>query len=232
MTDGNVNGIRGEYRRLTAAEVGLMIRMFREGHGIKRAVLAADANVSEKTLERAEAGQGISEESCRRIARALGLGEEVFVGALYVPSPDEADRLLKQRDEELRATHSPIAVSELKNIRDVLPLFRSHFFFADDQNVAEEHMTAFADLKQSLWEWNAIVSDITEPERVKSAENFLAEVRSFEACGYVVKSGVSERHYKDGGAVPVAVLVAFKKPRGRSGTPNEIWLATKMSVGF
>jgi len=40
-----------------------MIRMFREGHGIKRAVLAADAHISDKTLERAEAGHAISEEN-------------------------------------------------------------------------------------------------------------------------------------------------------------------------
>jgi transcriptional regulator with XRE-family HTH domain len=73
MAESNVDGIRGEYRRLTSTEVGVMIRAFREGQGIKRAVLAADANMSEKTLERAEGGQGISEDSCRRIARALGL---------------------------------------------------------------------------------------------------------------------------------------------------------------
>jgi len=57
-----------------------MIRSFRQEQGIKRAALAADANMSEKTLERAEGGQGISEDSCRRIARALGLQEDVFVG--------------------------------------------------------------------------------------------------------------------------------------------------------
>lgn len=55
--------MRGEHRRLTSTEVGLVIRMFREGHGIKRAVLAADAHISDKTLERAEAGHAISEEN-------------------------------------------------------------------------------------------------------------------------------------------------------------------------
>ena len=63
MAESNVDGIRGEYRRLTSAEVGVMIRAFREGQGIKRAVLAADANMSEKTLERAEGGQCVSEDS-------------------------------------------------------------------------------------------------------------------------------------------------------------------------
>jgi hypothetical protein len=48
MAESNVDGIRGEYRRLTSAEVGVMIRAFREGQGIKRAVLAADANMSHR----------------------------------------------------------------------------------------------------------------------------------------------------------------------------------------
>ncbi len=106
-------------------EIGVMIRAFREGQGVKRAVLAAEANMSEKTLERAEGGQGISEDSCRRIARALGLQEDVFVGERYIPAPEEAMRMLEQKDKERRATHSPSAVAELTGVRDVLPLFRA-----------------------------------------------------------------------------------------------------------
>jgi ribosome-binding protein aMBF1 (putative translation factor) len=59
----SVEGIRGEYRRLTSPEVGMMIRMSRQLRGIKRAVLAVEARVSEKTVERAEAGEGISADS-------------------------------------------------------------------------------------------------------------------------------------------------------------------------
>jgi transcriptional regulator with XRE-family HTH domain len=232
MTTGNVNGIRGEYRRLTSAEVGLMIRMIREAQGIKRAALAADANMSEKTLERAESGRGISEESCCRIARALGIREDTFVNELYVPGgPEEAERMLKERDDQLRATHQQHPVLELKGARDVLPLFRAHFFYADDQNVAEGDMVAFAGLKDSWWEWNMIASDISESELVQGAQGFLAEVRSFESLGYVVKAGTSERHY-NGTAVPVAVLVAFKKPRGTTGTADAVWLPKQMRAGF
>ncbi|MFZ1907323.1 MAG: helix-turn-helix transcriptional regulator [Steroidobacteraceae bacterium] len=232
MTNSNVNGIRSEYRRLTSAETGVIIRMLREGHRIKRAALAADANISEKTLERAEAGQAIGEESCRRIARVLGLREDLFVIKQYIRAPEEAEQMLKQRCEELRSTHRPHSVSELKCIRDVLPLLRAHAFLADDQNVGEEHMAAFAELKQSWWDWNAISSDITEPELVNAAQSLLAEIRSFEARGYVLKSGVSERFHEDGTANPVALLVAFRKPKGLSSTPDEVWLPKKMHVGF
>lgn len=232
MADSNVQGIKGEYRRLTTAEVGLMIRMFREGQSIKRAALAADANMSEKTLERAESGQGISEEYSRRIARALGLRADAFVAELYVPAPGEAEQMFKRQDEELRATHRPQAVAELSGIRDVLPLIRSHVLFADDQNVAESDLEDFASLKQSWWDWNAISGDISEPEFIRGAQSFLDEIRSFEAHGYVVKSGTGTRYHRDGGALAVAILVAFIKPKGAAGTPNEVWLPKRMSMGF
>jgi transcriptional regulator with XRE-family HTH domain len=57
-----------------------MILALMEGQGIKRAALAADANMSEKRLERAERGQGISDDSCRRIAPALRLRQDLFIG--------------------------------------------------------------------------------------------------------------------------------------------------------
>ena len=227
-----VDGLRGEYRRLTSMEIGVMIRAFREGQSIKRAVLAAEANMSEKTLERAEGGQGISEDSCRRIARALGLQEDVFVGERYIPAPEEAMRMLEQKDKERRATHSPSAVAELKGVRDVLPLFRACGFVADDQNVGDQDMEAFAGLKESWWEWNAIASDIGQPELVRGAQSFLAEIRSFEARGYVLKSCIAQRFHEDGMPVALAVLVAFRKPIGSTGTPDEVWLPKKFSMGF
>ncbi len=54
MEDGNVTGIKGEYRRFTAVELGEFVRRERESRRVKRASLAVDAKVSEKTLERLE----------------------------------------------------------------------------------------------------------------------------------------------------------------------------------
>lgn len=93
-------------------------------------------------------------------------------------------------------------------------------------------LEAFASLKQSLWEWNAIASDIPETDLIKGARDYLDEIRSFEARGYEVKAGTSARNRRDGSVVPMAILVAFKKPKGTGGTPDEVWLPKKLSVGF
>lgn len=85
----NVEGIRGEYRKLTPFEIGMIVRLLRERRGIKRAVLAADANISEKTLERVEGGARVRAESYRRIAEALGLNGKMFTTASYIPSSED-----------------------------------------------------------------------------------------------------------------------------------------------
>jgi hypothetical protein len=41
----------------------------------------------------------------------------------------------------------------------------------------------------------------TRRGRAADLDSFLAEIRSFEPRGYVVKSGVSERFYEDGAEI-------------------------------
>jgi transcriptional regulator with XRE-family HTH domain len=231
MTEGDVAGIHGEYRQLNSVEVGVMIRMLREERGIKRAALAADANMSEKTLERAESGQGVSEHSCRRIARALGIREELFTTELYIPTPEEAERRSKQQEGELQATHRAVEIAQLNGARDVLALLKAGAYWADGQHVAEGHLEEFAALQDTWWDWNAVHSEIPASEQVAGARCFLEQVRTFQAKGYVVKTAITRRRYSNGG-VPfdLAVLVAFKKPRGAAGTPTQIWLPREMRM--
>jgi hypothetical protein len=100
--------------------------------------------------ERAEAGEGVSEDSSRRIARALGMKETAFIEEHFIPTLEEAARLQQKKDEEVRKTHRPVAVALVAGPRDILPLFENYGLFADDMNVADEHLKDFADLKQSV----------------------------------------------------------------------------------
>jgi transcriptional regulator with XRE-family HTH domain len=221
----NMNGGRGEHRRLTAPEVGVMIRMFREGQGIKRAALAADANMSEKTLERAESGQGVNEESSRRIARALGMQEDVFLKEHHIPAPEEAIELLRKRNENLEANFTRLSVAALRgDLRQTLAIFRTDALLAGDQHVAEKDMSQFASLKQSWWDWNSVTSDIQETELIEGAKAFLGEVSDFEARGYVIKGGVAKRRRRDGTPYSLCVITAFRKPKGSASTPTEVLL--------
>jgi transcriptional regulator with XRE-family HTH domain len=227
-----VNGIHGEFRRFTAMEVGGVIRMFRQLKSLKRAVLAAEANVSEKTIERAESGEGISEDSCRRIARALGMNENAFTDELYIPTPEEAERLQKQKDEELRRTHRAVPVAPIESPRDILPLFDCYGLFGDDQNVADEYLREFAELKQMLVDYGDISSDMTAPQRLEGAEEVLKAIRDFETHGYLVKCGIAKDYRVNGDAWRCSIVVAFKKSAGNNRVPDEIWLPKAMRFGL
>jgi len=205
----NIESLRGEYRRFTSAEVGGVIRMFRESQGIKRAVLATEANVSEKTIERAEGGEGISEDSCRRIARALGMKENAFTDELYIPSPEEAVRIQKQSAEDFQRTHRAVSVAPLNAPRDILPLFRCYALIPDEQCVADEHLHDFATLKQALVDYGDISGDLSATEQLEAAEEFVKLVREFEAFGYVVKCEIAADYRTHGDSWPCSVLVAF-----------------------
>lgn len=227
-----IDGINGAYRRFTAMEVGSVIRMFRQLKSLKRAVLAAEANVSEKTIERAEAGEGIGEESCRRIARALGMKETAFTDELYIPTPEEAERLQKQKDEELRQTHRSVPIASIESPRDILSLFDCYGLFGDDQNVADEDLREFAELKQMLVDYRDISSDMTAPQRLEGAEEVLKAVRDFETHGYLMKCGIAKDYRVNRESWPCCVLVAFKKSQGNNRLPDEIWLPKAVRFGL
>ena len=231
MTE-SIEGLHGSYRRFTSAEVGLTIRLLRRMRGLKRTVLAAEAHVSEKTLERAEAGEGISEDSSRRIARALGMKETAFTEELFIPTLEEAARIQQKKDEDLRKTHRSVPVEPVRGPRDVLPLFENYGLFADDMNVADGHLKDFADLKQSLVDYGDISGDLTAPQRVEAAEDVVKDIREFEMLGYVIKVGTARDYRVHGEEWPCSVMAAFRKPTGMLVTPDEVWLPKKARFGI
>lgn len=74
---------RGEFRELTPSEIGHGVSQYRSLLGLKQLALALEAGVTERTTQRIEAGQRVDSESLRRVARALRLSDEAFVGPRY-----------------------------------------------------------------------------------------------------------------------------------------------------
>lgn len=241
MSD-NVYGINGEFRRLTPHEIGLFIRDCRERMGLKRLALAAEVGMSEKTLERAESGEGVREDSCRRIAVALGLKPDAFTREMFIPSATTAEEFrqneLRMR-QELERTHFVTSVHELRSARDVLGLFGTQAFLGDGSNVADEHLQQFTALKVSMSEWNDLALDIPETESFAAAEVVLQDIRALEVLGYVLKGSVVERYVTCGpfrtsqALWRCSLVVAFKKPKGtKDTTPSEAWLPKEMLTDF
>jgi transcriptional regulator with XRE-family HTH domain len=224
-----VEGIRGEYRKPTPAEIGLIVRLFREQRGIKRTSLAADANVSEKTLERVENGTAVRDGTYKRIAAALGLDGEAFVTAAYIPTIEEMTERAKREQEELRKTHNSVPVERLQEPRQLLRLFQTYALIVEDQNVDSKDLDAVAAFKDSLRDWSDIAADIPESQRLEAARGLLDEARAIEKSGYELRVGVTDRYSVAGSRMEMAVVAFLPLP---SDMPSEVWLPKKMRMGW
>lgn len=229
MSD-DVEGIRGEYRKPTPAEIGLMVRLFRERLGLKRASLAIDANVSEKTLERVESGTAVRDNTYKRIAEALGLNSAAFTTDAYIPTIEELAETAKREQDELRKTHNSVPVVRLTDPRQLLRLFQTHCVIADDHKVDAKDLDAIAALKENLRDWSDIASEIPETQRLEAARQLLDQAKAIENSGYEVRVGVTDR-YSVGGSRMEMTVVAFL-PNTTAEMPSEVWLPKKMKMGW
>jgi transcriptional regulator with XRE-family HTH domain len=91
-----------DYRSLTPHEIGNAVAMFRNMAGIKQLTLAMEARVTERTVQRIENGEKVSEESLRRIAKALPMDETSFIGPRRILGHGEAWEKTKKQLEELK----------------------------------------------------------------------------------------------------------------------------------
>lgn len=226
-----VQGIRGEYRCLTSAEIGALVRMTRERLGMKRAVLAYEAKLSDKTIERAEAGVGVEKGSYRRIALALGMKQEAFLQPLYVPAPEEAEEMVRRNEEEFKKEYTSVAVEPVRDLRHVMSLFGVYALVCDDSVVADTHLDEVAAFKDNLRDWNDIADEIPQTERLQAARGLLDELRQIEQLGYVAKAGVTTKYRLKGGSVwKLGVLTFFRRPQRPHETPDEVWLPKRMKA--
>lgn len=231
--DDNVAGIRGEYRKPTPVEIGILVRALRDQRGIKRAALAADAHVSEKTLERIEDGVAVRDDTYRRIAQALGLDGKAFITAAYIPTIEELTEKFQREQQELRQTHNSVVVKPLSDPRQLLHLFQSEAMVADDRHVAAEHLDVVAAFKDNLRDWSDIAAEIPETARLDAARQLLADARAIERSGYEIRVGMTERYGMKGTQLKMGVVAFFPTgPTAAQPPPAEVWLPKKMPMGF
>lgn len=226
MSD-NIEGIRGEFRKPTPREIGLMVRLIREQRGIKRASLAIDASVSKKSIERVENGEVVNAHTYKKIAKALGLDGAAFTTAFYVPTDEELIETTKRDREEFLKTHNTVAVERLTDPRQLLRLFQTDALIVDEQSVDVKDLDVIAAFKENLQDWSDIAGDIPVTGRLDGARNLLNQVRTIEARGYQVRVGVTDK-YKMGDTRMEMAVVSFL-PTSASEMPSEVWLPTRIS---
>jgi transcriptional regulator with XRE-family HTH domain len=230
MGDG-VTGIHGEYRRLSANEISLMVKSLRSLRGIKQRSLALESCVAERTLERLESGKTVHGETYRRVASALGLPADIFIKEQLVPTPEDAVRWMERDIAAVERDFLEVAISKAEDPRQIRAMFSQDCLWFDDSQVKATHLEQIADVHQNLSDWIDIASEVSELDKLAAAREILEAFRQIERLGYCVKVATLESYKTFGGLkFSMAIVVIFPTGTRLSKPPPEKILIPKNMV--
>jgi transcriptional regulator with XRE-family HTH domain len=193
----------GTYRRLAPAEVAWMVKELRTHFGLKQLALAQDAGVTERTIERIEAGIAVSDDTLRKVAKALKLSENAFTQATYCPSDEElATQVKKIRDE-----HTVTDLHDLSEARQLENLMGQHGHLIDGSALVDSLADSMAALQDTMQDWGDIFGEISAADKLAACRQVLALVREIEGQEYAARWG----RYTTADKCSVGVLVFFRR---------------------
>jgi transcriptional regulator with XRE-family HTH domain len=210
MTNSTNNEPRkGEFRNLTPAEIGTAIRMLRETLERKQSVLARQANITDRTLQRAEAGEKVNEESLARIAEALGLDRRALIGPRYIPTEEEAEESSNKLVAEWNDNWVVVDIAPVQDVRCLDRLFCSMAVTIGDDHVLPIDAEMIAEFKSAVDDWGNVYSDMSASEQLPVRRSVLEQVRKIEAKGYAARLGTYEMVFGPQSMAVAAAVVIF-----------------------
>ncbi len=161
-------------RQLTPKEVALLVRTLREAHQWTQATLAEIAKVTERTVQRVEAGDPSDLHTRRALATALGCEDpDAFNRKMAIPTEDEARRL----KEEFERDHLILDAAEMKTGRQLATLFESGTMdmSTPTDDMPEKAARDFAVLLDYLRDYRDIADEYGEVQKL----DVYAEVQQY-----------------------------------------------------
>lgn len=142
-----------------------MAKHLRAHFGLKQLALAQDAGVTERTIERIEAGIAVSDETLRKIAKALKLAENLFIESTYCPSEEE----LTAQIEKIQDEHTLTELHELSAARELENVMGLHGHLIDASAVSDTLADSIASLRDQVRDWGDILEEISVVEKLANA---------------------------------------------------------------
>lgn len=180
----------GTCRSLTPKEIGYAVASFREVRSWKQSTLAAEAGVTERTVQRIENGEKASDETLRKVAQALGFPPRAFIGPRYIRTPEEAAAYAEKTMKETFGHNMKVSVGQFTEPREIIDLLSAHGLTLDDRQAVGEALEAAARLKDLWEECNMAFDHLSHAERLDAAKQFLAALQAIQALGYIAKGAV------------------------------------------
>jgi transcriptional regulator with XRE-family HTH domain len=163
---------------LTPQEIATTVVLFRKIFDWKQFTLAHEAGVHERTVQRVERGEKVDDDSLRKIAKALRLGEPGLIGPRYISAREELGAMAEGIHKDLMVTTADTFLS-VKDAGSVLSA--GHGYIVDDRAMPEEMSEQVAAFKDILQDWGDVYSDLSNTERLQACRSLLSELQQIEA---------------------------------------------------
>ncbi len=183
-----------ENRKYNSSEISSFIKLFRDMYELKQEFLAERANISLRTLERAESGKEKdrpSDNSLKRIAKALMLEEDFFTKIHAIKTKEESEREAREREKN----YTKIVLTKSTNAKDIINrLSGSHMYWSDvlinENDEAEELAANLVDYLQDLGD---SLDDISETNKLEMRRELQRMIDELEVHGFVVYHAKGKR---------------------------------------
>src|SRR5438552_6498963 len=113
---------KGEFRCLRPEEIGNFVANCRKRAGWNQLTLAFEAKIHERTVQRMERGEKVDDDTLCKVAKALRLEEEAFLGPHYISTEDEAIAKAEKILSEIKV----IEAHAFATLKDCDAVLRAH----------------------------------------------------------------------------------------------------------
>jgi transcriptional regulator with XRE-family HTH domain len=175
-----------EHRRFTPAEIAMMVKLWRAHLNWSQEALAAEANVTTRTLQRAESGEKVSDAILVRIAKALGMNEpDALTKVRLIESLDEMERRVRAETAEFEKKNwlvpSTCAASGHELMQWLLGISAWNHSTDDLQGDVVDHASALLDLIGDIVLFDP--NDLSPSDRIEMAQSMDVHVKRLTAHG-------------------------------------------------
>ncbi|MEZ4364602.1 MAG: helix-turn-helix transcriptional regulator [Kofleriaceae bacterium] len=155
--------------------------------------LAEAAQLSVRTVQRAEEGRGMSAETLSAIAGALDVPIEelrhepmqALADLLGVPLEKLTPELIASKVDEAKAKYATIPLTAVERSADLGPVMDADAFYFDCMPSADEVQDVAAELKQwiaDLLDIRGDLSAVQEREQLKAVFEVVEQLRALDCC--------------------------------------------------
>lgn len=178
---------QGEYRNLTLEEIANAVTRFREATDVKQLTLAIEAGVDERTIQRIENGEKVNDDTLRKIAKAMRLHDNAFIGPRYVRKVEDVIVELEEQTKKLLADNLVVDAAEISTLKDCNEILSASVYCVDDSHVSDGIAEKVAALRDLLQDWGDIYLDLINAERLDGCKALMTSLREIQSAGYHIR---------------------------------------------